>query len=649
MTLANKVLYEFGEFRFDPADQSLSCRDRTLSLTPKALEILLVLVQNGNRLTRKEDLMHRVWPDSFVEEANLTVNISALRKLLGVTPDGQQYIETVPKRGYRFAAPVREIPDPDVATKPDESPQIAEGLNVPATSSDDFQPPAAIPQKRVPASPRYLRVVATGIIAILTLTTAYFAYRLRNVPAKTAPQPRRLAILPFENLRGEPSDDFLAFSLADAVITKLGYVSSLRVRPSYAVRKYTSQNVDIPKIAAELNADTLLTGTFLHEGKTLRISCQLVDVASTEILWKGGFDLEYDKLLTVQDRVSQQVVHGLELTLSPSEGERLEIEAAPNAVAYEHYLHGVDLYSKGDYTTAIRVLEKSAELDPNYALTWAHLGRSYTADASFRLGGEQEYKKAQAAFERALRLEPQQIDTHIYLANMFTDTGKVEQAVPLLRAALKTNPNHAEIHWELGYAYRFAGMLEQSAAECERARQLDPGVKLGSSVLNAYLYLGQYDRFLEALPARDDLPLVIFYRGLGEYYKGNLQQAAGHFERGFELDPSLLQSQIGEAMSFAINHNVPKGIKVLRSMEERTIARGVGDPEAIYKVAQAYVLLGEKSAGLRLLKYSVNTGFFPYPYLANDPLLGGLKADKEFSLVLDKARQRHESFKTSFF
>src|SRR4029077_8572085 len=148
---------------------------------------------------------------------------------------------------------------------------------------------------------------------------------------------------------------------------------------------------------------------------------------------------------------------------------------------------------------------------PNYSLAWANLGRSYTANASFQLAGEEQYQKAQIAFERALDLQSDQIDARIYMANMFTDTGRVEQAVPLLREALKTNPNHAEIHWELGYAYRFAGMLAESVAECERARQLDPGVKLNSSTPNGYLYLGQYDRFLDSLPRTDDAALIVFY------------------------------------------------------------------------------------------------------------------------------------------
>jgi tetratricopeptide (TPR) repeat protein len=232
------------------------------------------------------------------------------------------------------------------------------------------------------------------------------------------------------------------------------------------------------------------------------------------------------------------------------------------------------------------MLEKSVELAPNYAPAWANLGRSYTANASFQFGGGEHYRKAQAAFERALALQPDQIDARIYMANMFTDTGRVEKAVPLLRDALTANPNHAEIHWELGYAYRFAGMLQESVSESERARQLDPGVKLSSSALNGYLYLGQYDRFLQSLPNTDDSALIVFYRGFGEYYKKNYAQAANDFDRSSDLDRSLF-GQLGRAFSLGIRHKQAKGIETLRAVEMKINQRGVGDPEAIYKIAQA--------------------------------------------------------------
>ena len=160
------------------------------------------------------------------------------------------------------------------------------------------------------------------------------------------------------------------------------------------------------------------------------------------------------------------------------------------------------------------MLEKSISLDPNYALAWAHLGKAYTTSATLQLGGREQYDEAEAAYVKAIALDPGLPEPRIFMANMLTDTGRVEQAVPLLRTALQTSPNNAELHWELGYAYRFAGMLQESVAECERARQIDPDVKINSSAMNSYLYLGEYDKPLDSLP-NNDSAYILFYRGLG--------------------------------------------------------------------------------------------------------------------------------------
>src|ERR1019366_4982772 len=141
-----------------------------------------------------------------------------------------------------------------------------------------------------------------------------------------------------------------------------------------------------------------------------------------------------------------------------------------------------------------------------------------------------------------------------YMANLLTDTGRVEQAVPLLRSVLQDSPNNAEAHWELGYAYRFAGMLKESIAECEKARQIDPLVKINSSAMNSYLYLGEYEKFLRSLPANDSV-YINFYRGFGEYYLNNRDQAAQEFDRAFEKDPSLLPANVGKALSYSIRRD----------------------------------------------------------------------------------------------
>ena len=296
---------------------------------------------------------------------------------------------------------------------------------------------------------------------------------------------------------------------------------------------------------------------------------------------------------------------------------------------------------------AIKMLEKSVEIDPNYAPAWAYLGASYTSDAAFEFGGREQYGRAQVAYERALALQSAQLDAHIFLANLLVDTGKVEQAVPLLRDALKTYPNQAAVHWELGYAYRFAGMLNESVAEGERALQLDPLVKANGSFFNTYLYLGEYDKFLRSLPDLNDA-FILFYRGFGEYYQGNWEQAAKEFDRANELDPSLYV-QIGKAFSDSIVHRNSDGLEILRGLEKKIGERGVGDPEGMYKISQAYSILGDNTSALRALRRSIEGGFFCHPYFTTDPLLNGLRSEPEFTTLLTAAFQRHQAFKSKFF
>ncbi len=490
-----------------------------------------------------------------------------------------------------------------------------------------------------------LGLVAASLFAIAVL--GYLAARKVNVRSATAGT-RSLAILPFRNLRQDPATDFLGFSLADAVITKLGYVGALTVRPSSSIDKYRNQVIDPKKVAAELNVDTLLTGSFVKDGDDLRITTQLIDVKPDKILWRDSIDLKYNKLLTVQDRVAQQIIRGLELNLSPSEAANLKPEKPISATAYEDYLRGIDFYSLNEFASAIDMLQKATALEPNYAPAWAHMGRAYTTNASLHFGGREDYGKAETAYEKAIALNPSLVDPRIYEANLFTDTGRVEQAVPLLRSVLKDSPNNAEAHWELGYAYRFGGMVQESIEECEKARQNNPQVKLNSSAMNSYLYQGDYEKFLQSLPVNDSV-YILFYRGFAEYHMNNREQAAKDFDRAFGLDPSLLPADVGKALSYSIKHDNAAGLKLLQQTESEIEERGVSDAEGIYKVAQAYAVLGDKSSALHMLRHSIGGGFFCYPYFVRDPLLQNLHDEPEFKTLMNQALHRHDQFKTTFF
>ena len=497
------------------------------------------------------------------------------------------------------------------------------------------------------SSSRSWRLWQLALFLLAIVAAGYFAYRkMHALPISS--QQHSLAVLPFRNLDGDPKTDFLGFSLADEIITKLGYVNSLNVRPSSSVDKYRDKIIDPSKVAADLHVDTLLTGSFIKDGDDLRINAQLIDVKPDKILWRDSLDVKYENLLTVQDRVAQQIIKGLELNLSPAEAANLKPEKPINAVAYEDYLRGIDFYSLNDFAASIDMLEKATALEPNYAPAWAHLGRAYTTSASLQFGGREQYVKAQAAYEKAIALNPALVEPRIFMANLLTDTGRVEQAVPLLRSVLQSNPNNAEAHWELGYAYRFAGMLKESVDECEKARQYNPQVKISSSALNSYLYLGQYQKFLESLPVNDSV-YILFYHGLAEYYLNHHDQAATDFDTAYERNSSLLPVQVGKAISYSIRHQNVQGLKLLRQTEDMIEERGVSDPEGIYKVAQAYALLGDKPDALHMLRHSIGDGFFCYPYFMHDPLLQSLHGEPEFRSLLDQAKARHEQFKRMFF
>ncbi|HEY7306892.1 MAG TPA: winged helix-turn-helix domain-containing protein [Bryobacteraceae bacterium] len=674
MVLKTPSIYEFGPFRLEPAEHRLLRDGQQVSLAPKAFELLVYLVGNHGRLVVKDQIMRAVWSGSFVEEANLTVAVSALRKALGKTESGLHYIETVPKKGYRFTASVKEVGPSEIIElssgeelsrassilrfEPHGVSSAAAAQPLRLSEEDGRESPypgsatgpvLVLPHRVRPEAPRLPIALAAVVLTICVLSVAgYFLYRRRVAPVHTPPVQRSLAILPLRNLRQDPNNDFLGFSLADAVITKLGSVNSLTVRPSSAVEKYRGKVIDPPKVAAELNVDTLLTGSFIREGDELRITYQLIDAKTDRILDRDTIDLKFERLLTVQDNVARQIIKGLELNLSPAEAERIKPDEPVNPLAYEYYLRGVDLMGRHDFLLAVNMLERSAGIDPNHALTWAYLGQSYTSAASFDFGGREQYRKAEAAYERALALKPKQLEASMFLANLLIDTGKVERAVPLLREAINTSPQHAALHWELGYAYRFAGMLKESVAECERARQIDPSVKANGSVLNTYLYLGQYDKFLESLPDVNESAFVLFYRGFGEFHRRNWDRAAKDFERSYQLDPSLY-AQIGVALSHSIARKNSEGLEILNKVETKIEQRGVGDPEATYKIAQAYAVLGDKNSALRTFRYSIQNGFFSYPYFLKDPLLDSVRPDPQFARLMNSARQRHEAFKTQFF
>jgi DNA-binding winged helix-turn-helix (wHTH) protein/TolB-like protein len=384
-SMPENQFYEFGPFVLDTVQHVLLKARQPVTLTPKTYDALLVMVRNSGRILSKEELMAALWPDSFVEESNLTQQVSMIRKALGESPGEDRYIVTVPGRGYRFAAQVRawseekarlaaaggqselieergkqkEHPSKAVAN-PEKVLRMEPRATNRFVAAPDLLPVHGSPESQEPVStlpltsesgPKRRRRIAMAVVAslVVAVVLGYSVYRKQAMPRTSLPGPRSLAILPFQNLRPDPNSDFLGFSLADAVITKLDYVRSLTVRPSTAVQKYRDQVIDIPKVATDLNVDTLLTGTFIRDGDELRITYQLIEAKTDKILGRGTIDLRYEKLLTVQDNVAQQIIKELAIKLSPSEAQSIGPGQPVIPLAYENYLRGLDLYSRHDF------------------------------------------------------------------------------------------------------------------------------------------------------------------------------------------------------------------------------------------------------------------------------------------------------------
>ena len=637
-------LVRFANFEVNLRAGELRREGSRVRLQEQPFLLLTVLLESAGEVVTREELRKRLWSeDTFVDfDHRLAVAVSKLRDALRDSAENPLFVETVGRRGYRFMGQL-ELTDSLVDSKGGVGDTSLPSSRPLAKGELPKVAPPGLTRSR---TSRLIFFSSIGFAVLLGVIVLPKFIHTRSAKQQSS-SPRSLAILPLQNHGQDSNSDFLGLSLADVLITKLAYVHALSVRPSAAIEKYRGTAIDLQKVAAELKVDTLLTGSFIRDGDNLRITYQLVDAKTEKILGQGVIDLKYDNLLAVQDKVTSQLISELQLTLSPTEAERLKPEAGVNPLAYEYFLQGLDFHGQHKFPLAITMLEKSTEIDPNYAPAWAYLGASYTSDAAFELGGREQYRRAQAAYERALAIRPNLLDAQMFLANLLVDTGKVEQAVPLLRDALKTNGNYAAAHWELGYAYRFAGMLDESVAECERSRQLYPFVKANGSVLNTYLYLGQYQKFLESLPV-DDSSFILFYRGFGEFHEKEFDQASRDFDRAYELDPNLYTG-IGKALSDSIHQRKAEGLDLLNGLERKIRDRGVGDPEGTYKIAQAYAVLGDKTSAIRALRMSVESGFFSYPYLSKDPLLNDLRREPEFDQILNSARQRHEAFKSAFF
>jgi DNA-binding winged helix-turn-helix (wHTH) protein/TolB-like protein len=506
-----KYLYEFGPFRLDIGKRRVMRDGEVVSLTPKAIELLAVLVQRSGQLVEKEELMRKVWPDTFVEEGNLSVHIFALRKALGENSDGPVYIATVPRQGYRFTSSVREV-------KPGEVALVVEKHSWSQISVQETEAPAARVQEQ-----RKLTAVAHrgfltrnfmsiaivgGLLAVSIGSVFYLRAGGRTHAAPAAAPVHSIAVLPLKQMGPAAGDEYLGVGLADALITRLGVMRNVAVRPTSSVLKYGNSEMDPLAAGRALGVDAVLDGRIQRDGNRLRITLQLVSVANGSPLWSGKFDDTFTNIFALQDSISDQVAHSLSANLINEEKRPLAKRYTENTEAYLEYLKGRYFWNKrtaADAGKAIEHFEQAIALDPNYALAYSGLADCYAIRTG--IPPTIAIPKAMSAASRAVELDDGLAEAHVSLGTIKElyewDRDGAESEY---KRAIELNNNYALAHGLYSMYLTSMGRFDEGAAEAKRAWEIDP---LSPTL---YIYAAwnfynarQYDQSIEVAQKAVDL------------------------------------------------------------------------------------------------------------------------------------------------
>ena len=587
MTSQTPRFYQFGEFRLDAEGRRLLKQNQEISLTPKAFDTLLELVKLKGRVLDREELMRKVWPNSFVEEGNIKVTIFNLRKALEDNPAEMRLIQTVPRHGYRFAAEVVEI---------DDMAEAELGLNSEKQTTD-----AEI---------------------------------------------KSLAVLPLKVIGGV-ADEYLGLGLADALIIKLSGVKDIVIRPTSAVRKYVDLDEGALNIARHLQVEAVLEGHIYRAGDRVRVTIQLISAIDGRTLWADKFDEWFIDIFDVEDSISEQVAQALMLELSGTDRRRLTKRYTENIEAYQLYLkgryHWAKRLSQGTRIAAEQ-FRAAIDLDPNYTLAYAGLADCYAQLAWLTLMAPSDtLPVAKAAAERALELDPLLAEAHASLAWIHLiydlDYSRSEAA---FRRSLELNPNYSVARMWFGVLHIATERFSEAIEELNIALSLDPL----SPIINAlvgwpFYFMREYEPAIELFKKAIELEprsLPAHYL-LGTTYlqTGSLKEAINEMRTARDLDDSSLMT-LGLAQAYAVS-DAPVQVKQLMNELSRSVIEK-GKYVSPYDEAGLYLRLGDYDRAINKLEDAFSDRSAWRIFLPVDPKFDVLRGDERFVKLLQGMGKR---------
>jgi TolB-like protein/DNA-binding winged helix-turn-helix (wHTH) protein/Flp pilus assembly protein TadD len=603
--------YRFDGFTVDAQNFVVEKDGEVVALTPRAFDVLLLLLRSNGHVVEKRQLFDEVWKESFVSDNALTKIIKELRHALADSAEDPSYIETIPKRGYQFIGTLDEAPYR--LNRRDDATPAGDAVARPFLST--------------------AKIVVVSAIALIAITAAaWYAFNRQD----TRDSPSTIAVLPFKPLDRESRDESLELGMAETLITRLSNLRDIVVRPIGSVRKFTDPEQDPIKVGEELQTEAVLDGSIQKAGDRVRVSVRLVDVRTGAALWSEQFDESFTDIFRVQDSIAQRIAGVLALKLSRREQEQLAKHMTDNPAAYELYLRGqFHWHRRGPdwINQSLNAYKLALEQDPNFAL--AHIG---IADAYIMLSGHRRISMHEAeanaapSITKALQIDDSLAQAHNALAELkYQYQYDWRGAEAEFKTAIELNPNVAWIRQAYGWFLMSDGRFDEANGEIERARQLDPSsLTLAVARGRLYYYSRQYDKAIQHFQniAALEPDEVSSYMSLMNIYERNrIYPEAFEMFLKIQACNEIPQAEMDEFRR-AFAEGGWDGVlrKVLREIDE-TAART--KRESPFNYAQIYTRLGDKEKAFY---------WFERVFAERDVSILQFKVDPAYDILRDDPR-----------
>jgi DNA-binding winged helix-turn-helix (wHTH) protein/TolB-like protein/Flp pilus assembly protein TadD len=643
-------IYEFVDFRLDAAKRLLTKgNDEPLPLTPKVFDTLLYLVRHGGKVIEKDELMREIWTDTIVEENNLSQNISILRRILGEKPGEGRFIATVPGRGFRFVPEVRDLSKENSALTGEfleEQTEITSDIekNKPEILNLETEiSPHSKPKTAVRKTNRF-RIALLAVLIILALgSLGFYLWRENTKTASDAPI-KTIAILPFKPLVAENRDEALEMGMADTLIARLGDNREIVVRPLSSVRKFGSLEQDAVAAGRALDVEAVLDGSIQRWGDSIRINARVIRVADGSLLWTGTFDEKFAGIFAVQDAISNRVAAALALRLGSDEKIRLTKHHTENVEAYQLYLRGrfhVFRLTPPEINKGISYFQQAIAIDPRYALAYAGLSDAYR---SLALGSEMPptefLSKSKAAAQKAVEIDDALSEAHTALGiTVFWGDWNWNEAENHFKRALELNPNSANAHLFYAHLLSNLGRHAEALAEIKLARELDPLFPFAGALEGQFLtFAGQPDEALDRLRKTSELEpnfwMPHLFASNAYIEKEMYAEAVAEARLTRKLSPLQTTSIAYESYALAKSGRLTEARAGLDELLKLSTERFVPPVH----IALIYNGLGEPNEALTWLERGFEQRDTRMTFLKIDPKLNNLRREPRFIDLMQRMK-----------